>query len=276
MTKKREIEDSIVDEEAGGKRQKIVEQPFDVRRDCPFLDTVNRQIDFEKKCSVSSINFNVYACLICGKYYQGKGKNTHAHKHSHEAGHHVYIIVQTEKVYCLPDGYDVKHSPCSESKVGLNNIKEKTDFVNVTIQSLMRVTPREPTFFFLQAVMESSEKCFLKDVQSDPAEFMSWILKTLHADLRGSKKGNTIIQQSFQGEMEVVKEIHSGNEADNSIMESSRMPFLILELDLPPAPLFKDVMEQNIIPQVSVRTGMFMHELEIGNLTDGLVIKMQT
>ncbi|KAK4372765.1 hypothetical protein RND71_008149 [Anisodus tanguticus] len=103
---------------------------------------------------------------------------------------------------------------------------------------------------FLQAVMESSEKRFLTDVQSDPAEFISWLLKTLHADLRGSKKGNTIIQQCFQGEMEVVKEIHSGNEADNIIMETSRMPFLILELDLPPAPLFKDVMEQNIIPQV--------------------------
>ena len=29
-----------------------------------------------------------------------------------------------------------------------------------------------------------------------------------------------------------------------------RMPFLFLGLDLPAAPLYKDVMEQNIIPQV--------------------------
>lgn len=98
MNKKREIEDSIIDEEAGGKRQKIVEQPSDedhgknvsqgkqnrtieVRRDCPFLDTVDRQVldfDFEKKCSVSGIGVFVYACLICGKYYQGKGKNSHS------------------------------------------------------------------------------------------------------------------------------------------------------------------------------------------------------
>jgi U4/U6.U5 tri-snRNP-associated protein 2 len=28
------------------------------------------------------------------------------------------------------------------------------------------------------------------------------------------------------------------------------MPFLMLGLDLPPPPLFKDVMEKNIIPQV--------------------------
>lgn len=140
MTQKREIEDSSVDEEAGGKRQKIVEQPSDedhgrnvsqgkqnrtieVRRDCPFLDTVNRQVldfDFEKKCSVSDRNLNVYACLICGKYYQGRGKNTHAYNHSHEAGHHVYINLQTEKVYCLPDGYEVKDSSLDDIPLVLN------------------------------------------------------------------------------------------------------------------------------------------------------------
>ena len=29
-----------------------------------------------------------------------------------------------------------------------------------------------------------------------------------------------------------------------------RMPFLMLALDLPPAPLYKDVLEKDIIPQV--------------------------
>jgi len=42
-----------------------------------------------------------------------------------------------------------------------------------------------------------------------------------------------------------VKE-YQGNENK----EISRMPFLMLGLDLPPPPLFKDVMEKNIIPQV--------------------------
>lgn len=40
-----------------------------------YLDTVNRQFldfDFEKLCSVSLSNLNVYACLVCGKYYQGQ------------------------------------------------------------------------------------------------------------------------------------------------------------------------------------------------------------
>lgn len=63
--------------------------------------------DFEKFCSVSLSNLNVYACLICGKYFQGRGPKSHAYTHSLEAGHHVYINLLTEKVYCLPDGYEV-------------------------------------------------------------------------------------------------------------------------------------------------------------------------
>jgi len=41
---------------------------------CPYLDTINRSMldfDFEKVCSVTLLNLNVYACLVCGKYYQG-------------------------------------------------------------------------------------------------------------------------------------------------------------------------------------------------------------
>ncbi|PIA32664.1 hypothetical protein AQUCO_04400095v1 [Aquilegia coerulea] len=309
-----------------GKRQ------VEVRRDCPYLDTVNRQVldfDFEKCCSVSLKNINVYACLVCGKYYQGRGRKSHAYTHSLEAGHHVYINLQTEKVYCLPDGYeisdpsldDIRHvlyprfsreqvvhldknkqwsraldgSDYLPGMVGLNNIKE-TDFVNVTIQSLMRVTPLRNFFLipenyqncksplvhrfgeltrkiwharnfkgqvspheFLQAVMKASKKRFRIGAQSDPVEFISWLLNTLHADLK--KKNRSIIYKCFQGELEVVKEIHNkssiekkdnGDDLTNGAVseETSIMPFLMLGLDLPPPPLFKDVMEKNIIPQV--------------------------
>ena len=44
------------------------------RKDCPYLDTIKREIldfDFEKVCSVTLKNLNVYACLVCGKYFQG-------------------------------------------------------------------------------------------------------------------------------------------------------------------------------------------------------------
>ncbi|PHT55445.1 U4/U6.U5 tri-snRNP-associated protein 2 [Capsicum baccatum] len=324
------------DDESHGRSQRKRNRAIEIRRDCPYLDTVNRQVldfDFEKFCSVSLTNLNVYACLVCGKYYQGRGPKSHAYTHSLEAGHHVFINLRTEKVYCLPDGYEVIDPSLDDiihvlnprftqeqveqldksrqwsraldgsdylpGTVGLNNIKE-TDFVNVTIQSLMRVTPLRNFFLipenyqhnrsplvhrfgeltrkiwharnfkgqvspheFLQAVMKASKKRFRIGAQSDPVEFMSWLLNTLHTELRSSKKGSSIIHQCFQGELEVVKEMHNRpiaekrengedgeHESRNTGMETSRMPFLMLGLDLPPPPLFTDVMEKNIIPQV--------------------------
>lgn len=324
------------DDEYHGRSQGKRNRAIEIRRDCPYLDTVNRQVldfDFEKFCSVSLTNLNVYACLVCGKYYQGRGPKSHAYTHSLEAGHHVFINLRTEKVYCLPDGYEVIDPSLDDiihvlnprftqeqveqldksrqwsraldgsdylpGTVGLNNIKE-TDFVNVTIQSLMRVTPLRNFFLipenyqhnrsplvhrfgeltrkiwharnfkgqvspheFLQAVMKASKKRFRIGAQSDPVEFMSWLLNTLHTELRSSKKGSSIIHRCFQGELEVVKEMHNrpiaekrengedGEHESHSVgMETSRMPFLMLGLDLPPPPLFTDVMEKNIIPQV--------------------------
>ncbi|KAL3344773.1 hypothetical protein AABB24_023956 [Solanum stoloniferum] len=324
------------EDEDDGRNQGKRNHAIEIRRDCPYLDTVNRQVldfDFEKFCSVSLTNLNVYACLVCGKYFQGRGPKSHAYTHSLEAGHHVFINLRTEKVYCLPDGYEVidpslddiihvlnprftqeqvkqldksRHwsraldgSDYLPGTVGLNNIKE-TDFVNVTIQSLMRVTPLRNFFLipenyqhnrsplvhrfgeltrkiwharnfkgqvspheFLQAVMKASKKRFRIGAQSDPVEFMSWLLNTLHTELRSSKKGSSIIHRCFQGELEVVKEMHNRSiaekrengedgehESHNIGMETSRMPFIMLGLDLPPPPLFTDVMEKNIIPQV--------------------------
>jgi len=69
----------------------------------------------------------------------------------------------------------------------------------------------------------------------------------------------------LQGELEVVKEVHRKHimekredgdagsavgTADGTVTETSKVPFLMLGLDLPPPPLFKDAMEKNIIPQV--------------------------
>ncbi|XP_020264206.1 LOW QUALITY PROTEIN: U4/U6.U5 tri-snRNP-associated protein 2-like [Asparagus officinalis] len=334
-------EDDKDHDKSAPRRRRRRTRMVELRRHCPYLDTVNRQVldfDFEKFCSISLSNLNVYACLVCGKYFQGRGLSSHAYTHSLEAGHHVYINLQTEKVYCLPDGYeindpsldDIRHvlnprftreqvlhldenrqwsraldgSNYLPGMVGLNNIKE-TDFVNVTIQSLMRVTPLRNFFLipenyqnsksplvqrfgeltrkiwharnfkgqvspheFLQAVMKESNKKFQIGVQSDPVEFMSWLLNTLHAKLKHSKKKNkSIIHDCFQGELEVVKEIQrrsllertgTEDEQANTVVageglnnvETSRVPFLMLGLDLPPPPLFKDAMEKNIIPQV--------------------------
>ncbi len=58
-----------------------------------------------------------------------------------------------------------------------------------------------------------------------------------------------------QGELEVTTEAGTGkakepNAAGQVTDVVERVPFLFLGLDLPAAPLYKDVMETNIIPQV--------------------------
>lgn len=84
-----------------------------------YLDTINRSVldfDFEKLCSVTLSNINVYACLVCGKYYQGRGPKSHAYFHALEVGHHVYVNMQTKRVYVLPEGYEVKGKSLDDIK----------------------------------------------------------------------------------------------------------------------------------------------------------------
>mmetsp|Transcript_29960 Transcript_29960/g.89642 ORF Transcript_29960/g.89642 Transcript_29960/m.89642 type:complete len:626 (+) Transcript_29960:153-2030(+) len=146
-------------------------------RNCPYLDTINRNLldfDFEKLCSVSMSNQNVYACLVTGKYFQGRGTGTHAYTHALMTGNHVFLNLHTLKFYCLPDNYEIvdpslddilaylkptfspevidrvengmERSRALDGRtylpgiVGLNNIKAN-DYVNVVVQMLCRVTP---------------------------------------------------------------------------------------------------------------------------------------
>lgn len=142
-----------------------------------YLDTIDRNVldfDFEKLCSVSLSNINVYACLVCGKYFQGRGPKSHAYFHSLDEDHHVYINLETQRVYVLPEGYEVKSRALDDIKyvsdprytkkeviemdrlrrtsytldgkeyipgfVGMNNIKDN-DYLNVVVQALAHVAP---------------------------------------------------------------------------------------------------------------------------------------
>ncbi|KAF2090813.1 U4/U6.U5 tri-snRNP-associated protein 2 [Saccharata proteae CBS 121410] len=150
-----------------------------------YLDTINRSVldfDFEKICSVTLSNINVYACLVCGKYFQGRGPKSLAYFHALEEGHHVYINLETKKVYVLPEGYEVKSKSLEDIKfvvdpkfskedvlkldkeqkvewdlvgrkyhpgfVGMNNIKAN-DYFNVVTHALAHVTPLR-NFFMLE------------------------------------------------------------------------------------------------------------------------------
>lgn len=113
------LQDSDLDDEisalAAPKRQN---QPVEGYGDL-YLDTVNRGVldfDFEKLCSVSLSNINVYACLVCGKYFQGRGPKSLAYFHALEVGHHVFINMGTKKVYVLPEGYEVKSKSLDDIK----------------------------------------------------------------------------------------------------------------------------------------------------------------
>jgi U4/U6.U5 tri-snRNP-associated protein, putative len=124
------------------------------------------------------------------------------------------------------------------------------------------VSPHE----MLQAVVLCSNKKFQITEQSDPVEFLSWFLNSLHIGLNGSRKENSsIVYKTFRGLMKV----HSRKviPLDKSIDEKLQLMlkdeykekckqsnFLYLTLDLPPPPLFKDEMRENIIPQVPLYT----------------------
>ncbi|GJC93449.1 ubiquitin carboxyl-terminal hydrolase [Colletotrichum higginsianum] len=158
-----------------------------------YLDTIDRNVldfDFEKLCSVSLSNINVYACLVCGRYYQGRGPKSHAYFHALDENHHVFINMQTQKVYVLPEGYEVNSKSLDDIKfvsdprytrqevaaldkpplrasftlvgkeyapgfVGMNNLKEN-DYLNVVVQALAHVVPLR-NFCLLEDLSSRSE-----------------------------------------------------------------------------------------------------------------------
>lgn len=296
-----------------------------------YLDSIDRSVldfDFEKLCSVSLSNINVYACLVCGKYYQGRGPKSHAYFHALEVGHHVYVNMQTKRVYVLPEGYEVMSKSLEDIKfvvdpqlskeevahldteakdawdlagkkyrpgfVGLNNIKAN-DYFNVVMQTLSHIPPLRNFFMLedlngrseliqrfsiltrkiwntrafkthvsphelLQQISRQSNKRFDLLHQSDPVDFLSWFLNNLHLALGGSKTkpGTSIIQRIFQGRLKVESQkITAKADATDRLrfeeaahVDESIIPYMLLTLDLPPAPLFQDELDKNIIPQV--------------------------
>lgn len=39
--------------------------------------------------------------------FLGRGQKSHAYTHSVQDGHHVFLNLQSQKFYCLPDNYEV-------------------------------------------------------------------------------------------------------------------------------------------------------------------------
>ncbi|CAN8073586.1 unnamed protein product [Agarophyton chilense] len=84
---------------------------------CPHLSTVNREIvdlDLKLHCSVTLSVHNVYICLVCSRYLQGRSPSTPAYIHSLQVHHHLFLCTRTLKTYCLPDNYQVEHASLQE------------------------------------------------------------------------------------------------------------------------------------------------------------------
>jgi U4/U6.U5 tri-snRNP-associated protein 2 len=156
------------------------------KTECPYLDTINRSaldFDFEPSCSVSlESGPHVYGCLVCGKFFRGRGRQTPAYTHSVDEGHFIFIHLLNGTFHCLPDDYQVEDSSLRDISaalhptfkpddislidnkhdltrdlfgrrylpgfVGLNNL-HKTDCVNATVQALAHVPPLRDYFLRL-------------------------------------------------------------------------------------------------------------------------------
>jgi U4/U6.U5 tri-snRNP-associated protein 2 len=160
---------------------------------CPFLDTVRRNVlDFDVPhiCKTTLSNQNVYACLVCGQFYRGRGAKSPAFIHALNESHFVFMKLDTGAAYCLPAGYEIHDSSLNDIKhelkpsftrtmltnmktahhikkdtrgddylpgfIGLTNFK-KTDSVNAIIQLLARVVPFQ--HFFLSQDNHLLENC---------------------------------------------------------------------------------------------------------------------
>jgi U4/U6.U5 tri-snRNP-associated protein 2 len=144
-----------------------------------YLSTINRKaldFDFEKVCSVSNVKNNIYACLVCGKYFSGRKMGTPAYEHAWRQGHHVFVSMnpKSKKVWILPDLYEVKDPSLDDIKIQVDpqytreqvmkldkvpitsytldrkeydpgfigiNEQDRSDYVNVVVQALSHVEP---------------------------------------------------------------------------------------------------------------------------------------
>lgn len=150
--------------------------PFSKRRKITHdNDTIHRELldfDFEKVCLVTLDSTNVYCCLVCGKYFQGRSKSSPAYNHAITMNHHKFLNLTSEKFYNLPEdieiskshelqdileylnprytqrdidllpriSFDLNSEKYRVGYVGLNNIKHN-DYANVVVQALAHIKP---------------------------------------------------------------------------------------------------------------------------------------
>ena len=257
---------------------------------CPYISSVNRYLldfDFDKVCSVTLSNTNVYACLVCGKYFQGRGKGTPAYVHSMEQDHHIFLNLDDEKVWCIPDNYEVVDKSFDDIKsnlnpkftaesikslptsalsltgseylpglVGLNQIKDSS-YLNAAIHALCAVQPFRDILLLLDTTQAHGR---LLGSLADLVKKM-----TNSGSFKGIVSPHDFLQRvSVESSSEFFASTADpfkfmdwllpslGYQKITSIFQGSteKGPFLTVSVDLPPMPVFKD--DTEFIPTVSL------------------------
>jgi U4/U6.U5 tri-snRNP-associated protein 2 len=109
---------------------------------------------------------------------------------------------------------------------------------------------------FLECVAAASNRQFgFGDRGADPAEFLAWLLRALR---KGGRGLSAALDRCFKGKVRVTSrklKKRDGDAAAPAPAEEATTtvsPFVMLSIDVPPAPLFKDAAKGSVIPQVPI------------------------
>ena len=258
---------------------------------CPNIETVHRHLldfDFEKVCSVSLSHSNVYGCLVCAKYFQGRGKDTPAYIHSMEHEHHLFINLLDGKIWCVPDNYEVVDSGLDDIKfnlnpkftkkdieslpssslslsgseylpgvVGLNQIKDDSYF-NAVVHALCAVAPLRDMFLVMEKSQTNTVASSYSDLvkkMTNPQSFKGIVSPHEFLQTVSSESGSeffTSHADPFKFLLWLLPSLQGDSSRISQLFQgtSSSGPFLTISFDLPLMPVFKD--DSEIIPTVAI------------------------
>jgi U4/U6.U5 tri-snRNP-associated protein 2 len=275
-----------------------------------YVATANRyslDFDFEKVCSVTLSNQNVYACLVCGKYLQGRGKGTPAYTHSMEHNHHIFIHLSDASFWCVPDNCEVTDKTLEDIKsnlfptfsdpttlqlpmsalsltgseffpglVGLNQIKADS-YLNAVVHSLCAVVPLRNHFLLLKRAENELAVAFAELMRKicNPQSFKG--ITSPHEFLQ--QVGLSSKNEFFASSSDPFKFLEwllpsLGESVIRKTFQGLAQsgPFMHLSLDLPVMPVFKS--EKEFIPTTALSDllAQRFHEDKITKMPEFMIV----
>ena len=285
----------------------------------PYLSGVDRSrldFDFERRCSVTLLKENVYACLTCGNFFVGRGvktpANVHALEETHTNQHKVFLRLEDGRAFCLPENYEILDKSLDDVRNVLKPKYEKKDAeelkrkaiwaksldgtteylvgcvglnaatmsssgenqkaargVNAVVQALARVDVLRDAFLLTKDASSDSFPYLMQKMwnrhnfrgHTSPDIFVRTLIKKLVVSASDARKtaAETLLSDPFTTMRHFLTFVVPKKLTDALfrgelllIEQQKKQPFTFVPLKLPDAPLFRDVMEKNAIPQVAL------------------------